>query len=76
MDFKVERIKGEKAILVLTNYNSFPVTVLLKYEYYCPFVWFEETTSAVIGVNGVKRIETPCGDDARLVGMIVRKLAQ
>lgn len=77
VDFEV-KTEGDKVSLVLTNYNTFPVTVLMEYEYYHPHVWFKETTSVVLGVNGVKKIAEGNSSyrDYRLVGMIVRKLAQ
>lgn len=73
VDFEV-KTEGNETSLVLTNYNTFPVTVLMEYEYYIPHVWCKETKSVVLGVNGVKKISD--GYDYRLVGMIVRKLAQ
>lgn len=71
VDFEV-KTEGYHVSLVLTNYNSFPVTVLIEYN-----SDYRQTKAVVLGVNGVKVVdENQCGTHYKLVGMIVRKLAQ
>lgn len=79
-------------ICKLTNYNSFPVSVLLALEYNdikSPLNEEKKTSTIVLGVEGVKEIELPrvkyvsgegrCYYSASkwsVIGLIVRKLAQ
>lgn len=79
-------------ICKLTNYNSFPVSVLLALEYNdikSPLNEEKKTSTIVLGVEGVKEIELPraqyvsgegtCYYSAKkwsVIGLIVRKLAQ
>lgn len=79
-------------ICKLTNYNSFPVSVLLALEYNdikSPLNEEKKTSTIVLGVEGVKEIKLPraqyvsgegtCYYSAShwsVIGLIVRKLAQ
>lgn len=62
----------------LTNYNSFPVSVIFKVKELCNTCYKEKTFTVVLGVNGIKRVTLfECYQhDVSLEGMIVRKLAQ
>ena len=70
--------------MVLTNYNSFPVTVLWQLEYtgtnsYCNYYNNNTNTgNSIIGATGTKTIELDydCRREWTLTGLIVRKLAQ
>lgn len=63
----------------LTNYNSFPVTVIFKVKDIYVQNGTEKTFTVVLGVDGVKKVpifERRMASEVTLEGMIVRKLAQ
>ena len=64
--------------LVLTNYNSFPVSVIWKVKYKYNNYTDEKSGNAVLGVNGQKKIKLYNTSTSywTLEGLIVRKLAQ
>lgn len=72
----IDKNNHQQVSVVLTNYNSFAVTVLFKVTG-CGFI-FEKTMNVVIEARGTKQVDIAEGlaKNYSLAGIIVRKIAQ